>query len=286
MSLARRRGTSLAALSGLALALAVATAPARGHERDASDFRDAKALGISQAAIGRTVGDYSFRDPAGNPLALSRYRGRPLVVSLIYTSCSHTCPVITQTLARTVTAARAALGGESFGVVTVGFNTRVDTPVRMRAFQQAQGIDLPGWTFLSADETAIDGLAEDLGFVYFPSANGFDHLAQTTIIDGEGRVYRQIYGEDFAPPALIEPLKQLVFGKGASLASIAGVIDRVRLFCTIYDPASGRYRFDYSIFIILVVGGLSLGSLGVVLVREWRRNRREETSGTAKPRAV
>ena len=41
---------------------------------------------------------------------------------------------------------------------------------------------------------------------------GFDHLAQTTVIDAHGRIYRQVYGDAFAVPALVEPLKDLALG--------------------------------------------------------------------------
>jgi len=47
--------------------------------------------------------------------------------------------------------------------------------------------------------------------------------------------------------------------------------DRVRLFCTTYDPATGAYRFDYSLFIGLAISTLILLSTLAFLVRELRR---------------
>ena len=54
---------------------------------------------------------------------------------------------------------------------------------RGSGYERSVAIDLPDWEFLSADHATIDGLAADLGFVYVPSPKGFDHLAQTTVID-------------------------------------------------------------------------------------------------------
>jgi len=48
----------------------------------------------------------------------------------------------------------------------------------------------------------------------------------------------------------------------------------VRLFCTTYDPASGAYRFDYSLFIGLAVSGLLALSTLLFLARELLRRRR------------
>lgn len=255
------------------LSLILAATGAAAHEAG-TPFDDTQALAYSQAVVGEAIGDYRFRDEGGRTVRLADYRGQPLVISMIYTSCADVCPVVTQSLEAAVDAAQEALGAESFATVTIGFDTAVDTPARMRAYRREQGVDLPFWTFLSADHGTIDGLAQDLGFVYYASPQGFDHLTQTTILDGEGRVYRQVYGEDFVPPLIVEPLKQLTLGAKASLTSISGIINRVRLFCTIYNPSSGRYRFDYSLFVGMIAGVLSLGAVGAVLFREWRRARR------------
>ena len=71
---------------------------------------------------------------------------------------------------------------------------------------------MPGWYFVSADEATVAGLARDIGFSYAPVAGAFDHVAQVTILDGEGRVYRQVYGPDFAAPMIVDPLKKLALG--------------------------------------------------------------------------
>jgi len=39
--------------------------------------------------------------------------------------------------------------------------------------------------------------------------------------------------------------------------------------CTVYDPASGRYRFDYSLIIAFVLGLACLGAVAVFVVRAW-----------------
>ena len=231
------------------------------------------ALRTSQAAIGQEVRDHRFIDTAMQPVRLSAFVGKPLVVSLVYTSCDHTCPVLTQTLARAVDVARNAFGVNSFHVVTIGFDTRVDTPQRMRSYARAQGIDQPNWRFLSADAETAAALAKDLGFVFYRSPRGFDHLAQTTIIDENAIVYRQIYGMEFKPPVFVEPLKELIFGRKSDLSSLSGIINRVRLFCTIYDPASDKYRFDYSVIIGAIIGAACLTGIAFVLIRGWQRSR-------------
>ncbi len=132
---------------------------------------------------------------------------------------------------------------------------------------------LPGWYFASTDTATLERLARDVGFTYRPSPKGFDHITQTTVIDGTGRVTLQVYGQDFNPPSLVEPLKRLVRGQEIERGTLAGLARSVKLFCTIYDPASGRYRFDYSIVADAIAGILALGMVAVVIAVSWRNSR-------------
>jgi len=246
------------------LLLASVSGAAQEYDKDA-------ALAISQAAIGTRLGDYQLRDTRGQAFELAGLRGRPLVVSMIYTSCHHVCPMITRNLVDTVDVAREALGDDAFSVVTIGFDWKADSPERMRQFARQQGATgIGNWHFLAGDAQTIDALSNNLGFLFFPSAKGFDHLAQTTIVDRSGIIYRQIYGVDLDTPTLVEPLKELVFDTPRSAGLIAHWVSTFKLFCTVYDPNSDRYRFDYSIFMTIAVGLLCLGAIATFIVREWR----------------
>jgi len=225
------------------------------------------AVARSQAAIGRSLGDYSFRDREERVVRLADYRGKPLVVSLVFTACTASCPVILQRLAEAVEAAREVLGPDSFSVVTIGFDAAHDSPARMRAYANTQGIDLPGWRFLSGDRASIDALIDDLGFSRVASPRGFDHIAQISIVDADGRVHGHVYGADFEAPALVEPLKVLALGRATAITDVEAVIQRVKLFCTFFDNRSGRYAVDYSFVIALAVGGLVLLGLAFFLLR-------------------
>jgi len=249
------------------LALSALTATAAEYDRS-------EALSFSQDAIGRTLGEFQLRNTDGQAFELSALRGRPMVVSMIYTSCHHVCPRITRNLANTVDVAREALGEDAFSVVTVGFDWKVDTPDQMKQFAaQHGGADQTDWHFLAADANSVDALSDNLGFLFFASAKGFDHLAQTTVVDSEGKIYRQVYGVDIDKQSLVEPLKELVFNTPRSAGFIEHWVSTFKLFCTVYDPNSDRYRFDYSIFMMIFVGILSLGAVATFIIREWRHAR-------------
>jgi protein SCO1/2 len=220
--------------------------------------------------LGTLPADALFARSDGRNLALSALRGRPTVVSFVYTSCPHVCPTITNNLKRVTDVAAAVLGEDAFNVVTIGFDVANDTPGRMASYARERGIEDANWYFLSADEVTIGRLTTELGFTFEATGGGFEHLTQVTLLDADGRVYRQVYGADMETPMLVEPLKRLAVGERFESASVSALLDGVRLICSVYDPASGRYRFDYSIVVTVLTGVLSLGAFGVFLVRIWR----------------
>lgn len=269
----------LAALLALAVGFAHAGANSDGAATGdfPADFREfdyQTTLRYSQEAIGRTLGEHHFINSRGEPVALSDYAGRPMVIQLVFTSCYYICSTSTQNLARVVQIARNALGADSFVVLTIGFDVHNDTPEAMRAYARQQGVSLPDWEFLSADQATIDALTAELGFVYYPSPRGFDHLVQASVVDQEGIIYRQIYGEVFNTPLLVEPLKQLVLGGRVEETPMEALANRVRLFCTTYDPSQDRYYFDYSLFVGIAIGALIIGSTLAFLLREFILYRR------------
>jgi protein SCO1/2 len=263
----------LAAAIGLVVFVAAGLLFAQGLPRG-TKLEAREAFARSQAAVGKPIGEHVLRDQRGNEVRLAQYRGKPLLLSFVYTGCFDVCPVTTRALGRAVEEAQRVLSADAFRVVTVGFNLPFDTPEAMRAFEKRQGIALPNWEFLAAaDAAAVDALARDVGFAWVPTAAGFDHLTQVTIIDGEGRVFRQVYGEAFELPMLVGPLRELIIGTPAPAQDFRGFLERVRIICSVYDPRTGVYRLNYGLFIEVFAGLSMLGATAWYLTAEWRRQR-------------
>lgn len=234
----------------------------------------AEAMKFSQAVMGRAVGDYTLRASDGGTVRLADLRGKPVLISFVYTGCFAVCPTTTRTLKRAVESAQKALGPDSFHVLSIGFNQPFDTPEAMGAFARQQNVYLPNWRFLSPDARTVAGLAQDVGFMWRESGGGFDHITQVTVLDQNGRVYRQVYGDSFPLPQLVGPLKELLTGAPPTDETVAGLLERVRILCTVYDPVTGEYRFKRSILFEMAGGAIGLTLIAWFMLRELRKPRR------------
>ncbi len=232
------------------------------------------ALKASQAVIGTKIGDHTLLDREGKPVRLSSYRGKPLLVSFIYTGCFQVCPSTTRSLQETVQGLQKTFGVNKFNVVSIGFNQPDDSPIALKAFAAQYQINQPNWEFLSPSMSTVEAIARDFGFVYAATPAGFDHVLQVSLLDGDCRIVRQVYGEGIPPAELGEPLKMLLSGEPFEPAMMLdGVMDRIRILCTVYDPKTGDYVVDYTLP-IQIAGGVTFFILMLIFsINEWRSSR-------------
>lgn len=248
---------------------------------------EAEAVRLGQAAIGQPVPDLMLRDREGRPVRLAGYRGKPLLVSFIYTGCFQICPTQTRALHEAVRGLQRLIGTQQFNVVSIGFNQPFDDPDAMRSFARAHRIDEPNWEFLSPPRDAVAALTRAFGFSYVATPAGFDHVLGVTVVDAQGRIHAQVYGDKLRADQLGRPLRQLLLdapwgADHSAIATLAAVVERVRILCTVYDPDTGEYRYDWKLIFELIGGLLFFGTVSIYLLLEWlerRRTRRRAAVG-------
>lgn len=262
-----------------ALAAVLAIVATQTSAADTAAALDEKiAFSRSQSVIGMPVGDFVLLDREGRPVELARYRGKPLLVNFIYTACFQVCPTTTRNLQKAVQNTVDVLGADRFNIISIGFNQPFDSPPAMKNFAVQHGINLSNWEFLSPSAAILDDLTRNFGFSYVATAAGFDHLNQVTLVDAEGKIFRQVYGEKFTAADLAEPLKAMVAGAAIppQTSTLTEIIERVRILCSVYDPIAGRYRTNYSLY-MMIAGFLTFTAFTIYLgIHVWRNRRRRE----------
>jgi protein SCO1/2 len=122
--------------------------------------------------------DFGVRDEHGRMLRLADLRGRPVVVTFLYTTCEDTCPLTAQQI-------RVALDdlGYDVPVVAVSVDPANDTPRRARAFALEQGMQgRMHWALGTARE--LQRIWKAYGIQ--PQAADAEHTASTVLLDGRG----------------------------------------------------------------------------------------------------
>ncbi|MBL8340899.1 MAG: SCO family protein [Rubrivivax sp.] len=253
-------------------------------------LNEAEALRLGQEALGRPVPDLMLLDRERRPVRLAGYRGKPLLVSFIYTGCFQICPTQTRALHEAVRGLQRMIGPHQFNVVSIGFNQPFDDPEAMRSFARQHRIDEGNWEFLSPPRDAVERLTREFGFSYVATPAGFDHVLGVTVVDAEGRIHAQVYGDKLRADQLGRPLRQLLldapWADNAALSTLSAVVERVRILCTVYDPDTGEYRYDWKLIFELIGGLLFFGSVAIYLgldALERRRRRRAAMGGSPCP---
>jgi protein SCO1 len=281
LPLAARGGEVAAPPAG---AVVERAAPAARAPGTVPSLDEREALRAAEAAIGRTVPDLVLRDRRGQPVRLSDYRGKPLLVSFIYTGCFQVCPTQTRSLYEAVQGLDRMLGENQFHVVSIGFNQPFDGPEAMRAFARQHRIEYRNWEFLSPPRESVAALTQAFGFSFVATPAGFDHVLGVTVVDAKGRIHAQVYGDRLRADRLGEPLRQLLLdAPPAARSTLAAVVERVRILCTVYDPETGEYRYDFKLIFELIGGALFFFSAAVYLLLEWREQRRTRRQSCAVP---
>ena len=123
--------------------------------------------------------DFGVRDQDGDPLRLADLRGRPAVVTFLYTTCKDTCPLMAQQI-------RVALDdlGHDVPVVAVSVDPANDTPRRARAFALEQRMHgRMRWAL--GDAAQLQRIWKAYGIQ--PQTADEEHTASTVLLDAQGR---------------------------------------------------------------------------------------------------
>jgi cytochrome oxidase Cu insertion factor (SCO1/SenC/PrrC family)/cytochrome c2 len=89
-------------------------------------------------------------------------KGRIVVVSFFYTSCSDLCPIETARLAEVKGRLGDAVGRDIF-FVSISVDPEHDTPEMLKAFADAFGANAPGWLFLTGQKDDVQAINAKFG---------------------------------------------------------------------------------------------------------------------------
>lgn len=164
--------------------------------------------------------DFTLTDHVGREIKLTTLRGKPVVLTFIYTNCPDVCPIITAKLNQTL----QLLGPDASKVeiVAITVDPERDTPARAKQFSEQQGIG-DKWHFLTADSKTLQpvwdaygvyqqrekALSEQQGTPHPDDGYTVAHSAPVYVIDKLGDKRLAYGGFELLPEDLVHDLRLL-----------------------------------------------------------------------------
>jgi len=146
--------------------------------------------------------DFRLRNQDGEPISMRSLRGKPVVVTFLYTTCEDTCPIQAQTV-------RGALDqlGHDVPALAIAVDPPRDTPERAQAFlakQRASGrID-----FVLGSRAELSPVWKGFGGIQ-PQSVSREHQARFTLVDKRGFQRVGYPGSEATPERLAHDLRLL-----------------------------------------------------------------------------
>lgn len=171
LALAVLAACSLAAMGGVWLAASrSAPAPAFGAGSFAGALRPPGMVAPPLTGL---------RDADGKPVSMQSLRGRPVIMTFVYSTCEDTCPVQVQTI-------RGAIDrlGRDIPVIAVSVDPTGDTPRRAARFMLEQRMT-GRMRFLLGSRAELRPVWD--GYAIQPQKGALDHSAYVVLVDRRGR---------------------------------------------------------------------------------------------------
>ncbi|MBF0553784.1 MAG: SCO family protein [Nitrospirae bacterium] len=233
--------------------------------------------------LGKTVPNISMTDALGNTITLSKYAGKPFILSLIYYRCAQSCPVLNEGLATALKDVKLRLG-EDYNVITLSFDGR-ETPADAQKFRKDLQIKMKSalpesfdkWVFAVTTDAEAKRFTDAIGYRYFYSTldKVFVHPNVYIFLSPDGKVMGYLFG---LYPLSMDVRLALIEAANGKVGKFPAA-SKIALACYSYDSRIGGYRINL-VFLIEIAGfvGAFLTAVIVFLyARKLKKQRRAET---------
>ncbi|HEX2232730.1 MAG TPA: SCO family protein [Thermoleophilaceae bacterium] len=148
--------------------------------------------------------DFELRDQDGDPVSMRALRGRPVVVTFLYTTCEDSCPAQAHVV-------RGALDelGHDVPALAIAVDPPRDTPERAKAFLSEQRV-LGRLDFVLGSRAQLRPLWR--AFAIRPQSVTQEHQARFTLVDSRGYQRVGYPGSEATPERLAHDLRLLERG--------------------------------------------------------------------------
>lgn len=143
----------------------------------------------SELQKGETVPDFRLIDQNGKTIRLSDFRGKPVVLTFIYTRCPlpNFCPLMSKNFQRLQQRLEKEFPNQ-FQLLSVTIDPKFDHPEILKEYAGRYSANEKCWTFATGTQEQIDTIAGLFGLVHEPESGLISHNLRTALIGADGRL--------------------------------------------------------------------------------------------------
>jgi protein SCO1 len=159
--------------------------------------------------IGENAPEFTLLDQEGRTTALSRFRGKQVLLNFIFTRCpiATMCPAATQRMMQVQAAAKKA-NAVGLELVSITLDPDYDTPGVLKDYAAVRGIDTANFTFLTGPDTAVRHLLAQLGVLREFEGNTIKHSLATVLINEDGKIVHRVDGSVWQVEDFVERMRK------------------------------------------------------------------------------
>jgi protein SCO1/2 len=174
-----------------------------------SQVKDAADSAVTNAApkTGVEVPDFHLRNQDGQRIHLAQYRGRPLLLTFIYTRCPlpDYCPLTSKNFSEIFRGMRSLSSERRPHLLTISFDTDYDTPEVLqkygRRYMNPAAFDT--WEFATGSPEEIKEITGYFGLSYWKESGQIIHSLVTALIGPDGKLLKLYPGNEWTPSQIL-----------------------------------------------------------------------------------
>ena len=168
-------------------------------------------LAFTMPEPGAKIPDFELLSQDGEPIHLSQYQGRPLLLTFIYTRCPlpDYCPLMCFNFAAIHQKLQSMRPSEKIPhLLTVSFDSEFDTPAVLRKFAQRymNPLDFQSWEFATGSSDEIRKITGYFGLIFRKEENQIVHSLVTALIGPDGKLVKIYLHNDWKPEEVLSRL--------------------------------------------------------------------------------
>lgn len=147
-----------------------------------------------------------WTDDSGTRVELSAFRGRPVVLTMFYTSCSSVCSITLEKLREIERSFREREITADF--VLISYDSRLDTPRELARFRASHELPAERWHLLAGSAQSVKRFATRIGVGNYDDLGGhIAHSFRILVLDEDGVARQQLDPGHARVASLFEPVR-------------------------------------------------------------------------------